>query len=691
MEIFFQYLEFFLNGLEFAALAASVGTFFILMLNQYSKALKIILGPSGLSLWPRIRVLVICRSSIVKKRAFIEFAIMKTQGYASVPSKWHSIINEFKAYYQEGQSEQLYIIPNCTCLISEEFSEVTERYFTFFSSKKARDTFGIHDDRIAWVTKLRIEDAYVTPTCLLTGLLSKYEESWSEFIKRFVSTAYISESDTVEFNDILSNELYFTFAWLLWGPSYELNHKDYWTGLCQISFGDESNSVPAVADRNSDVANRLLARINSNTGRRYGALISADVSVFKNKEYYNSLKESALPAESYFYDKISDGSQSFAIQIDNFSPCESYKAQKYYCTAYVWVLFEQEDGEFEFKPEKSVAFFEHANLTDESTYHFLISTLIDKCIKHFESVFSNELLAKRKYRFICSMNDRITKELIARLTERANGNDALAVSFKERIILESKHRPADVFAAFDDFFEQNDKLTFEEISLSDKNSITDLATFYTQIYMECFPDKNERETFDSLLSYLKDAESATNYSYHIIVAKDNEGNVVAGAIFDYFKASNSAVIEFIAVRSDIQSGGIGSIIYKEVIKIVSEDAFMHRKEGLKNIFCEIDSPEYSQASVKKYLYFWNKFNFRRLDFSYLQPALSASQEAVTGLWLTVVNFDGEAEVNGNHLLSVIGDYMRYAMRIADPENHPDYKKMKKELKNKKRIPRLPII
>lgn len=283
LERFASSLELFLNVLELLALFASAFTFFFLMFNEYSKALRKILAPCGLGFWARLRVLFICRKSVVKKRAFIEYAILKSQGHGTVASSWHTIINEFKAFYYEDQSNLVYSIPNCTLLIGADFSDAVSRYFDFIKTKKARKAFGIQEDRLQWVIKIHIEEAYATPTCLLTGLLSKYEENWEEFIKRYVSTAYITEAAENTSDSILASELYLTFAWLLWGPSYELNYRRYWAGLCQISYGDESNSIPAVADKDSDVVERLKDKFTENEEHRYGALISADVSLFEKK------------------------------------------------------------------------------------------------------------------------------------------------------------------------------------------------------------------------------------------------------------------------------------------------------------------------------------------------------------------------------------------------------------------------
>ena len=308
-------LELFLNILEFVALIASVVTFLVLMFNKFSKALRVILGPCGMGFWARIRTLFICRKSAVSKRAFIEFALLKTQGYGTISSAWHSIINEYKAIYLSEQNGYVYTIPNCTALIGQNFSDGVERYFAYMGKTNVKKAFGIQNDKIEWVIKIHIEEAYVTPTCLLTGLLSKYEENWEEFIKRFVSTAYITESEENISNGILSSELYLTFAWLLWGPSYELEYEKYWAGLCQISYGDESNSIPVIANKDSNIIDSLRDKFAENADRRYGALVYADISLFEKKHYYREIRDFANPDNAYFYDKIENGEFSFAVQM----------------------------------------------------------------------------------------------------------------------------------------------------------------------------------------------------------------------------------------------------------------------------------------------------------------------------------------------------------------------------------------
>ncbi len=679
---FSDWLDLSLNVMELVALLVSVVTFFIIMLNKFSKALKQILGPCGIDFFSRTSVLLICRKSERKKRAFIEFSMLKTKGATVLRSEWKKIITEFKSFYND-QGDLVYSISNCTALISESFSNVAKRYFDYFSDDKVTKTFGIADDTVQWVTKVYIEEAYITPTCLLTGLLSKYEDNWTEFIKIYVSTAFISDMDEDSGQSILSSELYYTFAWLLWGPSYELNYKSHWSGLCQISYGDESNSLPAMVNHDNDMVAKLLERISINESRRYGALISVTTSIYRNKPFYRNARGMITPENIYFYEKIEDGDLSFALQIDDYKIHEGYKAQKYYCTAYVWLLFELEDNGRLFRPEKCVAFFEHANLTDKHSYKFLIDSLMNKCINHFKTIFANSALSSRKYRYVCAMNSQIADRFLEKY-EQIIKEDEFSDEFKHRIICSPKRRPHEAFAAFDAFFSKNDSIYYSEIDIDNKESLVDLAVFYTDIYMECFPNDDERESLNNLLYYLRNANSNKDNRYHIVVAKNQGGKIIGGTIFDYFGRLNAGVIEFMAVKQKNQSSGLGTMIYNHIQMVLSSDAYSYCHQKLDYIFCEIDSPEYSKDSIKKYLYFWNKHSFKRINFSYVQPALSSQQKPVEGLWLVVSCLNGNVdEIESRYVLNFVKEYMKYSMQIANPTENEVFALMKKESEHKK--------
>ena len=134
------------------------------------------------------------------------------------------------------------------------------------------------------------------------------------------------------------------------------------------------------------------------------------------------------------------------------------------------------------------------------------------------------------------------------------------------------------------------------------------------------------------------------------------------------------------------------MVYSHINSILTNDSNTNGYKQLKAIFCEIDSPEVSQDSIKKYLYFWNKNHYKHLDFHYLQPALSEKQEPVTGLWLSVVKLEGDlTSCDSALVLNVVYDYMKYSMKIANPETNSEFIEMKEELSKRDSVKLLEII
>ena len=113
---------------------------------------------------------------------------------------------------------------------------------------------------------------------------------------------------------------------------------------------------------------------------------------------------------------------------------------------------------------------------------------------------------------------------------------------------------------------------------------------------------------------------------------------------------------------------------------------------LDYICCEIDSPEYSKAEIKKYLYFWNKNNFRHIDFEYIQPALSADQKSVSVLWFTISSQKAACPtVPSRLIIDVLYDYIKYAMCIDDPDQCPEFIRMTEKLLSDESVTLTPII
>ena len=293
-----NWIELVLNVIEAIAIIISVVTFLYLMFNKFSVGLRRILSSLGLGFGNALRVLFICRKSQNKKRMFLEYAILQTQGIPMIRKQWTYLVSSFKTFYAIHEDRSVYSIKNCTMLTTPEFSNAVKRYFDYFNNPKVKRAFGIQEN-LSFLMTIKIEEAYIMPTCLLNGLLSSFDENWEEFIRQYVSTAYLEDKDAV--HKILPDELYYTFNWLLWGPSYELEYRNgLWGGLCQISYGDESISIPAIADTSktmtsgegeeTTIAMRLREEIikqeNHEVYPRYGVLVSAIVRIYDEIPFY---------------------------------------------------------------------------------------------------------------------------------------------------------------------------------------------------------------------------------------------------------------------------------------------------------------------------------------------------------------------------------------------------------------------
>ena len=696
-----SWLELVLNIVEAIALIASIVTFFYFMFNKFSVGLRRILGPLGLGFWRGIRVLFLCRQTQNKKRFFIEYALMETEGIPQIGKQWKKLIASFKGFYASNEENAIYVIPNCTVLTTQSFSSAVQRYFDYFNIEKVKRAFGIKEN-LSFLLRIKIEEAYIMPTCLLNGLLSSFDENWEEFIRQYVSTAYSEDSDHT--HKICSDELFYTFNWLLWGPSYELEYRNgLWGGLCQISYGDESISIPAIADTTKTmlgdnngeeitVAMRLrdkfVEKEKLEKDGRYGVLTSSIIRVYDEIPFYKTFEKEINPHNAYFYEKIKHDELPFGIKIEDFSCITNYKTYKYYATAYVWVLFIEEEKEDDlFRPEKCVAFYEHTNVADKFTYDFLVETLINKSLFHFQRISQTNRLAGRKYRFILAMNDTITELTKKRYQERMDKDDEFGRYLKEHVSFETKFAPATIFRGFDDFFKPTKSLEFVEVDIDDKKSLAMLGEFYTDIYIDVFPNRDERETFDNLLEYLKlnEQNAGKDYIYHILLAKDNNDRVMGGCIFDYYVNNNSATIEFLAVREEKQSGGYGTMIYQQVLKVLNEDAIKSHHLIVDHILIELNDPSLSkEGDPLKYLYFWDKFDFQHLEFNYIQPPLNEEKEEVRELWLAYLSPKYQMdhldspfckEVDKSLILGILENYFKYAMRIENPKECPQYKEM----------------
>ena len=693
------------NHVALLTVAVTAVVFVRAATGVFPSGLRRVFRFSGITVWTTFRVLMLCWRSRSLQRLFFEFALVKSQGEKLDSGAWNELCSDFAVFVADHQSvEELKIeIKNCTSLTSRNFVLAVSRYFDFLATPKASAFYSIgrYDDY--WHSVVRVAEAYITPSVLLSGLMSRFDSNWEIFIDRYrasVSSSRMSSCRTME--------LYGLFSWLLWGPSKEINWHDGWDGLCQLSYGDENNSLLAYADGRNGTLD-LLRRAFADSAKKggFGGLFIAGIRIIPKKEYVSGLRFSLDVGNAYFVDKIiSDDGLSFVPVLVDVVPVEPRVSRNWYSTAYLWLLFERIGEDESFHPERAVAFFEHANIADPQVSVFLKERLADKAIAHFRKIFESECDRSSRYSFLCGMNKEIEDYFKRQIKKVAGGKGDFQKWMLEHLCLTQRREPTTVFRALDEFFGEDDcDLTFSEVYLSDRRSCADLSVFYSVIYSDSFPNDNERETLANILEYMKKSSATDMWFFKVLLAKEKDGRIVGGAVFDYFVDVNSVVIEFICVDPSLRTRSIGKQIWNNILKSADALAIKHGHPCAKYVFCEVESPEMKTDGDMRHLAFWRSNWFRRLDFNYVQPALGRGRDAVSGLWLLAVARFPESENNmplqvlegkadsirvarfpesENNMPSAVvtkllWNYIHYSMDVPLPEEEECFKDMKSEI------------
>jgi len=183
-----------------------------------------------------------------------------------------------------------------------------------------------------------------------------------------------------------------------------------------------------------------------------------------------------------------------------------------------------------------------------------------------------------------------------------------------------------------------------------------LRTFYTELFVPAFVDADERESLVNIERYLE-LKAAGWYganNYHIRVLLD-----------------------------DVEAA-------------LAEDARSNGAPGLRAIVAEMNDPFHSSPardSIDPFerLLIWSRWGYSKLDFPYVQPALSAAQRPVASMLLAwkPVRETGDTVAAGT-VKDVVHEYMRWAMRIEEPKRSPVFTAMARYLDGCASVSLLPL-
>lgn len=221
-----------------------------------------------------------------------------------------------------------------------------------------------------------------------------------------------------------------------------------------------------------------------------------------------------------------------------------------------------------------------------------------------------------------------------------------------------------------------------------------LGRFYTSLYVAEFPDPDERESLENMERYLR-LKSEGWYgqnNYHILIMNAGD-DLVAASISDYLADANAGVIEFLVVALPWRRRGIGGKMLAWTEETLAADAHRHSGKPLACIAAEMNNP-FREGTVADNLdpfdraVIWTKWDYRVIDFPYVQPALSENQQPVTHLVLTAkpMQPDFRTSLPAETVRKLVYGYLVWAMRIEAPEACANYQEMSDYLAHRDTVP-----
>jgi GNAT superfamily N-acetyltransferase len=240
-------------------------------------------------------------------------------------------------------------------------------------------------------------------------------------------------------------------------------------------------------------------------------------------------------------------------------------------------------------------------------------------------------------------------------------------------------------------------LVFHELTASPADRAL-LGRFYDEAYSPEFPDPDERESLANIERYLELKAQGWygDNAYHVVVAED-DGIIVGGAISDYLADPNAGVVEFLVVTPAARGQGLGRRLLDVTEASIDADARRLGRPAADFIIAEINDPfriDLAADNLDPFLRarVWSGWGYRKLDFPYVQPALSAAQQPVRHLLLAVkpVMAAYTKSIPGARLLATVRAYLEWAMRIPDPEANAEYRAMREHLVRRDRVASIPL-
>lgn len=336
---------------------------------------------------------------VERKKGFTQSSARRR--FAKERKRWRK---EMRGIYAPKHQD---IVIESPAELNQKFAAI-KRYFDVLKTVDLED----EEDPHRFICHIAINEGFISPIHLLTGLLVHFDSSWNTIIKAFDRDAsQIGNLARAGENalDIRQIQMFIYNCWLLWGPSIPMCTCPQWHArfkVLQYGFGDENNSIEIVGS-NEAIDRQLdaLARPIDNETLRPMALpaevrgmlqlsgsfkgrLEKDISALPlaaRQSWVGNQDERPLLCVSVIKNgDVTKDQHGFAIEETGFigPPTKGTLHQSKYYSAYLWIalcIIKPEEAHREAawpalgKREawKSlVPFFEHGNLADPETCQF---------------------------------------------------------------------------------------------------------------------------------------------------------------------------------------------------------------------------------------------------------------------------------------------------------------------------------
>jgi ribosomal protein S18 acetylase RimI-like enzyme len=618
------------------------------------------------------------KKSAFYTRLFVEYTIFRSKGEPLGREEWKNLIVEFDAKYVKSEAPIAIIEINDTFIFTDvRVKEAIRSYFAFLTQTLGRKKYrknaqmlGVDISKpIAFLATINVKRGYIVPFTPILSLQDRYQDGWSDILQKYIRTFRTSPG-------ISSIELFTLYNWLMWGPSAKItyqNEGEY--KLCEFGLGDELDTIPTVFT-DGDAGTTLWKEIDA--VQTVGRFIEGEFTLCETKSYFDKNTDYFGISASPFIGFLTHNADKtdFVLELKSYRINQQMESAEYIFTAYVWVMlyykdhsrFRRRDDTIVPKAENLIPFFEHVNIADSHNTGFLTECLFDKVLSYLR--YAAKVFPDRQYAFVWSMTTQLREEFQKRVQERSqNTQDPFLASLPARLTFEETISPDSLLHALDNDFGSSSMSTeFTAIDFSNSRLRGLFARFYGELYLEAFPDENERETLDNMLAQAKRFSQTQNAHYVCIVA-ERCGQIVGGIVGDFFPASFSAVIEFVVVHSQYRGERIASRLIHNMLHTMEKRTNKH----IHYCFAEIENPdalprEPLQEEARLRLGFWKKLGAKRINLDYYQPPLCETKQPLHTLFLSVIRRDEGLPVESistKSVLAFLNEFFTHGFGIGE--------------------------